>query len=336
MRTRPSAARILEAAYRWTESERDWLAGIVDAAKGFDPGGGVVGYTVDLSAAPHVAAFTSSGDSGAGAREPVERLTASFTRGLAERVYAPTEFPGNCAWRIERLARASSTTRSAIEKRGGRAVPPMWAVISGDPKVRAAVLGLLSRSTIASADPFPHRARARQLGLVGAHIGAALRLRGEIGPPSPEDDSTEAVVSPSGAVLHAKGDAIRAAERIALAVRRSERARLRDVPDDEAVELWRALVDGRWSIVDIVERDGKRLVLARRNPLRGKDVAALTREERDVAWLASMGHSNKYIAYELGLTLPTVIRRLTCALRKLGVPTRRDLIRFFSNASTKS
>lgn len=53
------------------------------------------------------------------------------------------------------------------------------------------------------------------------------------------------------------------------AVLSSERARgrLRRATPDEALRTWTALVRGHWTILEGVERDGKRLLFARRNPL---------------------------------------------------------------------
>lgn len=94
--------------------------------------------------------------------------------------------------------------------------------------------------------------------------------------------------------------------------------------------MWSVLVSGRWSIVDFVDRDGKRMMLARKNPVGGPNVAALTDDERDVLWLATQGHSRKYIGYELGLSVAQVGRRLTAAMRKLRIDSRRELVRRFA------
>ena len=80
-------------------------------------------------------------------------------------------------------------------------------------------------------------------------------------------------------------------------------------------------------MVETVERDGKRFLLARRNPLPSRDLLALTKEEGDVVWLVVQGHSTKFVAYELGLSVGTVARRLTRAMRKLRVTSRRELLR---------
>jgi DNA-binding NarL/FixJ family response regulator len=102
---------------------------------------------------------------------------------------------------------------------------------------------------------------------------------------------------------------------------------MRRASPEEALALWTALVQGRWTILDVAERDGKRLVLARRNPLGGPPLLELTPDERDVTWLAAHGHSYKYIAYELGLPLSTVADRLRRAMRKLRVRSRGELLR---------
>ena len=101
--------------------------------------------------------------------------------------------------------------------------------------------------------------------------------------------------------------------------RERARGRLRRSNPDEAAQLWSVLVAGRWSIVDFIDRDGKRMLLARKNPVNGPDVLALTDQERDILWLATLGHSRKYIAYEVGLAPATVTKRLTSAMKKVDV-----------------
>lgn len=322
------AASIIEAAYRWAADERAWLAGIVEAARPFEVGAGIVGCTIDLGQRSKIGEIVT--DEGARSHAPaIVSVTNALGASLARAMYAPTEFAGNAAWRLERITSAAGTSRESVEERAGCALPPMWAVIGGNPEVRSIALAFPSGKSLTPADAYPHRDGAKHLGLLGAHLGAALRLRSAIAP-SANDAETEAVLTPGGKVLHAAGAARHRSRSLAAAAARTERARLRRTTDDEALSLWRALVDGRWTIIDVEERDGKRLVLARRNMLGARDVAALDDAERDVAWLASMGHSHKYIAYELGFSEASVVRRLTSALTKLGFESRRDLVRFFS------
>lgn len=166
-----------------------------------------------------------------------------------------------------------------------------------------------------------------QLGRVAAHLASAWRLRKVSGA---SVEPAEAVLEPSGKVSHAEGIARERDMRSSLvrAVAQVERARgaLRRTDPEEALALWQGLVDGRWSLVDTVEADGRRFILARRNEPRVSDPKALTSRERQVLAYVAMGHSNKFVAYQLGLSTTTVATHLERGRRKLGAGSRRELI----------
>ena len=320
----PDALTVVEAGYRWAEDEREWLKGIAEAAHAFAVGAGVVTYTVDLANAAEIPSFVA-----VNASAEVEPRIRAFTRSLeletARQMYAPTEFVGNAVYRLRRLARAR---KKSIDKLARGYVVPAWALIGGDPREKSVVLVFPAvGDTVDPDQAFP---RSRMLGLAAAHLGAATRLR-RLASATVDGEDTESILSPSGHVLHAVGEAKNQAQRESLveAVVRRERARgrLRRTDPEEAAQLWSVLVSGRWSIIDFVDRDGKRLVLARKNPVRGPDVLALDESERDVVWLATLGHSRKYIAFELGLATATVTKRLGSALKKLRIGSRRELLR---------
>jgi DNA-binding CsgD family transcriptional regulator len=113
----------------------------------------------------------------------------------------------------------------------------------------------------------------------------------------------------------------------AVAIDRATRQlRLRDAA--EALRLWEALDDGRLILVDEFERDGRRYLVARARPgaaAQRPDVA-LTPRQREVAAYAALGHANKLIAYELGVSVSTVATHLMAAARKLHAPSRAALI----------
>lgn len=44
----------------------------------------------------------------------------------------------------------------------------------------------------------------------------------------------------------------------------------------------------------------------------------------------SLGHTHKFIAYELGIAVSTVGAHLQSALRKLGLRSRADLVKLFA------
>jgi DNA-binding CsgD family transcriptional regulator len=66
----------------------------------------------------------------------------------------------------------------------------------------------------------------------------------------------------------------------------------------------------------------------RRLALSGAD--ALTTRERQVALLASEGHSNREIATKLVVTLKTVEWHLRQSYRKLGIESRHELLGAFN------
>jgi DNA-binding CsgD family transcriptional regulator len=113
----------------------------------------------------------------------------------------------------------------------------------------------------------------------------------------------------------------------AVAVDRATRQlRLRDTA--EALRLWEALGDGRLTVIDSFERDGRCYLVARARPgaMTTRPDAPLTKREREVAAYAALGHANKLIAYQLGVSVSTVATHLMAAARKLHAPSRAALI----------
>jgi len=170
------------------------------------------------------------------------------------------------------------------------------------------------------------RASVRQARLwrrVGAHVAAGVRLRRSLNELTAEAEPTEkaeAILTSNGRIEHAVGPATTdtAREQLQEGLVRMERARSRAVNGEEAVALWKALVDGRWSIVEHFERDGKRYYLAHRNDPALAPDRALTQRERQVVAYTELGYSNKLIAYALGVSTSNVSTLLTAARRKLG------------------
>ncbi len=165
----------------------------------------------------------------------------------------------------------------------------------------------------------------------GVYLGLRRRLA-EVGARPPEN--ADAILTPGGSVDQAQGEAEPKQARAALrhAVLDVERARrdLRQSSPDRAVDVWKGLVSGRWTLVDHFQSDGKRYVLARRNDVAIDGFAALTERERQVVGYAALGHSNKLIAYEMGISSSTVGVLLHRAARKLGASDRIELIRMYA------
>lgn len=139
----------------------------------------------------------------------------------------------------------------------------------------------------------------------------------------------EAVLDPGGRVLHAEGrarseSARGALRRLAVDVDRARSASRRD--PEQATQLWRALAAGRWSLVDRFDRDGRHFLVANPNEVEVPTRSPLTRREEQVVGYAALGHADKLIAYEMGLSAGTVATLLSRARRKLGVASRAELV----------
>jgi DNA-binding CsgD family transcriptional regulator len=172
------------------------------------------------------------------------------------------------------------------------------------------------------------RETRRALERISAHLGSARRLRGTVGTAG-VIHGADAVLSGEGVVLHAEGEARTLDARDALreAARRVDRARCakqRGTPGD-ALGLWRALVDGRWSLVERFDSDGKRMFVARRNDPSVRPASALNEKERKVVALLALGHSVKLCGYELGFAQSTVSGLARSAMDKMGVRSRAEL-----------
>jgi DNA-binding CsgD family transcriptional regulator len=158
---------------------------------------------------------------------------------------------------------------------------------------------------------------------LAGHLGAAYRLRLRSTVAFAEPD---AVLDAKGAVVHAEGTARDPGMRAALreAALRIDRARSTDA--NEALGFWRALVEGRWSLVDRFDSDGRRLFVARRNDPAHRLHHALSEMESKVVAILALGHSQKLCAYELGRAESSVSELAASAMVKLGVRTRTELV----------
>jgi DNA-binding CsgD family transcriptional regulator len=172
--------------------------------------------------------------------------------------------------------------------------------------------------------------------MLASHFGAGYRLRRALREDAPEaatdlPHGAEAVIDPTSfRVTDAQGqaksrDALHALREAALQVDRA-RGRMRESDPEQALDLWKALVRGRWSTVDWFDSDGRRFVLGLPNAPNVSDPRGLTdREMQVVAYLLS-GQTNKLIGYNLGLSKGRVSTLLRSAMRKMGVQTRAQLV----------
>jgi DNA-binding CsgD family transcriptional regulator len=313
-----SGARIVEAAYDLDASPDAWLASVTTAIAELGRARGVAlefdahrefGDKIVRVAAPSFSA-----------RE--ERwIRRAFTspvldRGLTGAVGPIDAFPA--------ISRLSERGVGPVEL--SRFVEPFAARLGFDDLVGVVAhdgsrRGVLVNLVVEARWRSPPAMRSISLAL--PHVSAGLRVRGAIASLRANDGrpyGAEVILDEGGRVRDGEvGESDRDLLRSAVVAR--DRARMRGTTDD-ALEAWTALVDGRWSLLDVFERSGKRYVVAVPNLPDVRSPHRLAPVERAVLALVLLGRSNKAVAYELGLAEGTVAAYLREARRKLDAPLR--------------
>lgn len=312
------AIGVVESAWRVDLEIVPWLTGILEAAReGLDDGHGMWAAPYDATSGKDIHYLAIAG---VGMKQsqldairdvmpmiPWEAVEQTF---LTRSIGTLSQLLGRAFLEEHPLARASAKHLGIHDALG---------INAQDVTGVGCVLGV----------PLKRRQRAtrewtQRWSRLSAHVASAFRLRRQL------TAATDAIIEPGGLVAHAEGEARDVAVRTALRAAavtidraRTQKARSNDAT--ECLEQWRAMVDGRWSLVDHFDRDGRRYYVARRNEPQLDD-GALTPRERQIAGFAALGHSNKLIGYELGVSTSTVATHLSSAARKLGCKTRVELI----------
>jgi len=325
---------VIEAAYRVEVSEAEWLAGIAEAALPLFRGGlGAVAYTYDASRVERMRVLRVATYGAPPQMTPefvariVEGTDADYVRNSyrSKACALMTETPG-----FERQSGPTTLLRS-----GG--VVDVIGVNGTD----ASGVGCWVGAALPQATRLSGRER-ETFSRIAAHCAAGLRVRralgAALGSAAEPTASAEAVLDASGRIEHATGGAEPQAARqslreAALAMDRA-RGRRRHREPERAVEEWKGLVAGRWTLLDHFESDGRRYVLARRNEPGGSPLDKLTARERQVLGYLALGHSQKLIAYELGISPSTVGALVWRAARKLGVSSRDELRRIAASSGS--
>jgi DNA-binding NarL/FixJ family response regulator len=319
------ALAIVEAGYSLEGTDNEWLARVLEAA-GDDLEYGCGSY-----------AFTCRiGESDLEMRAYCEnQLDPKFGPLVAEMNQA---IPGEFFERLRRSAilaggfdqLAPPALAAHFRERGPKVgIHDSFALVAQDGEGHAININAPARAKVKA------HSRVRGVwGHVGVHLASAMRLRRRF---SEARAVRDAVISPSGKIAHAEGDAT--SERsirdlLSTAVKDAERARSKTGRRDpeKAMVLWQGLVAGEWSLVDHWESDGKRFVAAYRNRPEVPDPRVLTAQERLVFKFASLGESNKEIAFTLGLSVGAVASAVSRLMLKLRCSRRTDLLAFSNPA----
>jgi DNA-binding CsgD family transcriptional regulator len=326
MKDAASVLDCLAAGYRLDLGDADYVRNLAQAAAAFlDRGLGVIAYMYSARdpGDPIIDHFAVSDRFDPAWLPPF--YAALEARGLDGASNRPSGF---AAW-------GHMTCGQATVVPGMRPLLPAFAHIGGardtlavnalDADGRGLWVGAPMRSTRRATPQY-----MTLLSRLSAHLTAASRLRRR----DAAAREPAAVLSANGALLHAKGTAAaRHRDELRHAVSAFDKARTRDARRDidMATRRWRPLVASSWSLLDEFDTDGKRFVVAVDNapPTRERQ-SSLSEREQHVLTQASLGHSNKEIAYELGLSHATVRVLFHRAARKLRTTTRAETIARFA------
>lgn len=307
---------VVESIYE--EPRASWLPAVLAGVHRLvpeSPSG--VAYVYDLSGAP------------ASWRTSYPIVTEGAPPSLAEEVYqsfahAPPDFRRTLFAQMKPAATYSETMGHLLTEQHERGAEAAERLASFDAVYVNAVdpdgHGVLLAMNLTARKRLQPAQRAR-LAMIAAHVAAARRLL--VSNPDPG-----AIFDPAGKVAHVERSHEGALASLREHVRRFERIRGRAsrTDPDELLASWRALVSGRYTLVGRVESDGRRYVFAFENPPGVYDPRGLTRMEAAVAGWTIRGHSQKLIAYELGIAVGTVGGLLARVYEKLRVRSRVGLL----------
>ncbi len=315
-----NAIDLMEAGYRLDLDDDVWMREVLEAARpSLDGGLGVLAFRFDIHRAPEQ---PTSRPIVLGADPRLVDIVGKVTAGMtsAERAHmlmgGPTIALSNSY--VGKLGPNAGANGHATARAMG------FGDVLGVRVFDVSGVGLFLAAPLPATRPIPP-AVAHAWKRVGAHLGAALRLRRALAASS-DGAAVEAVLDAGGKLHHAEpaaqGKTAQATLRASvLAMMRARGPMRRDEPR-AAADLWRALVAGQWTLVDRFESDGRHFVVARRNTPGTQDPRGLSERERAVAHYLALGHANKQIAYTLGLAEGTVGAIVSRVAQKVGTRAR--------------
>jgi len=326
------AVDLIEASYDLEKSHSDWLDGLIEVgAPLFDHGHG---FSIDeyvVSREGRLAEVSIEVVRKVGLPSDYDERVARALALLPPEMLAQINPPGYAGTWTEITREFPVESRLALETLG---YDDLLGILARDPN------GIGMRITAPLSDVVELMPKSREeWQMLGAHIAAAYRLRRALGSAAIVSKAAaeglpyqaEAVIDPRkfrivDAVERGRGDS--AGSCLRRGARWVDRARSQSGRQDpeEALRTWRALVCGRWSLVDWFDTDDRRFLLGIANPPEVRDPRGLDEQECQVVEYAVRGDTNKMIAYRLGLSQARVSALLSSAMKKLGVRTRAQLV----------
>lgn len=302
---RPGITALVRQLYAAEPDEQTWLEGIYEAAQealGDPPALVVSKFRVTQDGILH-----SAQSVGSEAIEMLHRAPPDAVRGLF--------FSGPLSWGKTGVSSDPRMVDLLNQESNRYGVVDGLGLVGIDSSGHALVIsfGVHSRRLSSST-------RTTLLRLAGQMTTAHRLRRTPTAPAAHLDPKSGEVLEDMSLAGESNGEL----ERAALAIERAQRQAGRD--PNAALGLWKAMVEGKWSLVERFESDGRRILVAHPNAPRTRKHHALTEPERKVVSMVALGHSQKLVAYELGYSQAATSQRLKNALQKLGLKSCVELI----------
>ena len=317
---------LIESAYRLCGDDQQWLDQLFDSAKRLF-GAAAASDAWIFSVSPTTFALGVGRTSNA-ARRVREEAHAAMSTAAIDAVYRRS-------WRVatasEKIAPSAPDQFELLQQtasRIGGGASDVWSVKCTD-GLGSGVIFVVALERRRN----PTTLERKHWTQAAAHLGAASRLRKTARAFSLDSDPVEAILDSCGNLHDARGQAHEpnARQKLREALRQIEHSRqAARQGDPRSLDHWQGLVDGRWSLVDHFDTDGKRFVVAVKNNPVHPDPRGLTARERQIAEYVGMGSSSKEIAYVLGISVSAVGNGAARVQAKLGLSSRSEIAFFFA------
>jgi DNA-binding CsgD family transcriptional regulator len=313
------ALDIIAVSHNWHSAKEAWLANLLEAAAPALPPGVLLALETDLTSARPRSEIICGPNA-----DPAHAAFLRFGHGAAPDWCVKATYGSGRSWISLRECVPDGYFQRAdwLEDLRAFRLADMLGVVSRQDDPQQPSCALFS---LCSAPAAATRVERRLWDQVALHLGVAQRLRAAV------EEPPDAVLGPDGTLLDATPAAASKRSRLRDLVRAREKvhARVLDRDVEQMFDVWEELATARWSLVDHFDTDGRRYIVARRNPSPGP-LRRLTSRERQVAEFVAQGRTNDWIGAELGLCSATISEHLSNVQRKLGLGSRYELIQLVS------
>ena len=323
-REQPDWVRVVEALYALERADEAWARGVVAALRSIfpDDDGGAALIVLEHGRGATERALPLVVGEGKSSQFTLGRDVEPLDRHVFEALFYSRHLALTHSEALRRIQVEQGAVFDEMYSRRPGQRDALGIVARPEPGVIAFVGRPLSARTTLGPS------QRRLLSHLALHLESAVRLRRR-------PEAVLAVITPEGEIVHREGETIRASD-ASERVRQIERVRIqRERRPSNALNLWKALLQGAASVIERWDGSRRRYLVVENSPSR-RAHRALSPREIETVRMAARGLASKFIAYGLGISEAAVSDGLKTAAAKLGVSSRRELVRVASLLAQQS